>query len=602
MEPAGRALIRPDHATGHFVRFYHSDGQLIDEVVEFASDALRRRGGVIVIATRPHLSLVVPRIAAFRATDEDTSPAIEGRFEAVDAEAALAEFMVDGWPDEGRFFATIGGLLAKVVSMTAANAPVHAYGEMVAVLCASGQYEAAVRLEQLWNELARRYSFTLFCAYPDDLFRDAERSGIFDRICRAHTHVLPSEVLEQATESDAFRLIAQWQQKAAALEAEIERRRRAEAVKDEFLAMLGHELRNPLSPIVTALQLIRMHPDPRISHELAIIQRQVDYLVGLVDDLLDVSRVIRGKIKLKKRTVRVADVLANAVEVASLLLEQRGHELVVDVEADLKWIVDAARIAQVVSNLLTNAARYTAERGKITLSASRESDDMIAVSVRDNGSGIPKEMLPHVFELFFQGKRSVDRAEGGLGLGLALVKSLVELHGGTVSARSDGPGSGSEFTIRLPGQPSRRDASREAGEPRAHEAVVVKRRAPRPRRVLLVDDNVDGVEALALLISECGHEVRAVYDPASALQVIHQFVPDIAIVDIGLPVMDGYQLIGRLRAALGPDRCRFAALTGYGQEADRNRSREVGFDDHFVKPVDPTSLLRFIDESPVPEA
>ncbi len=597
MEPAGRALTRPDHAAGHFVRFYRAEEPLVDEVVEFARDALDAGGSAIVIATSAHLSAIVPRLAEFRAMREGAMA--EERFVAIDAEAALAEFMVGDQPDEARFFATIGGLLAKVAGMKAAGAPLHAYGEMVAVLCASGRYDAALRLEELWNTLAGRHAFTLFCAYPDKLFKSSEHSAIFEHICRAHTHVLPSDVLDEAaTRSDAYRLIAQWQQKAAALEAEVERRRRAEAVKDEFLAMLGHELRNPLSPIVTALQLMRMHHDPRTSHELAIIQRQVDYLVGLVDDLMDVSRVTRGKVKLKKRTVPVADVLANAVEIASLLLEQRGHTLAVEIEPGLDWTVDASRIAQVVSNLLTNAARYTADRGKIVLSARRERDDMIAVSVRDNGMGIQKEMLPHVFELFFQRKRSVDRAEGGLGLGLALVKSLVELHGGTVGAASEGPGRGSEFTIRLPTQPSRRDRSRDTANAQAHEPPVAKGPAPKGRRVLLVDDNVDGVEALALLIAEYGHEVRAVYDPASALQAVERFLPDVAIVDIGLPVMDGYQLIGHLRAALGNHACRFVALTGYGQDADRNRSREAGFDEHFVKPVDPPHLLRLIDESP----
>jgi signal transduction histidine kinase len=748
MRTAGEAVTWPDHATEHIVRFYYAESRLFDEVVEFASEALDSGGGAILIATRAHLAAMAPRLAERASSHDGASDA--GSFVSIDAQEALAGFMVDGWPEETRFFATIGGLIAKArTSASAKNGPARVYGEMVTVLCAMGQFDAALRVEALWNALARQHSFTLFCAYPHGLFQNAEQSRIFERICRAHTRVLPSEVLAHAKKSDTQRLIAQWQQKASALEVEVERRREAEAAlcrrerelvdfvmnapvaaallggpehvfrlanrcyrelagcdapigrtyaevctgeqqseivdlltktyecgrsskleahhldmtrpdgafepryftfhfeplrsdgdtvdgvivnavevteqirtrdrfekshaererlvlelerasraKDEFLAMLGHELRNPLAPIVTALQLMRMHPDAGTLHEQGIIQRQVDHLVRLVDDLLDISRITRGKIELKKRTVRVADVLMSAVEMASLLLEQRHHELRVDVEPDLVWTVDGTRVAQVVSNLLTNAARYTAVGGEVRLAARRESPGIIAVSVRDTGRGIPKKMLPRVFDLFYQGRRSLDRAEGGLGIGLALVKSLVEMHGGTVSVESAGPGRGSEFTIHVPVAPSTCEGGA-TSEGVAREASRAKSPAPNRHRVLLVDDNIDGVEALALLLSECGHQVKAVYDPASALQIVRRFQPEIAVIDIGLPVMDGYQLIGRLREALAGRACLFIALTGYGQDVDRSRSRAAGFDHHVVKPVDPSQLLRLIAELPV---
>ena len=386
---------------------------------------------------------------------------------------------------------------------------------------------------------------------------------------------------------------------------------RASRAKDEFLAMLGHELRNPLSPIVTALQLMRMRSDGETSQEQSIIARQVDHLVRLVDDLLDVARLTRGKIELRRRTVKVSDVLNHAIEMASLLLEQRNHRLTIEAEPDLVWSVDAARMAQVVSNLLTNAARYTAVGGEVHLAASRDADDTIAVSVRDNGIGISEKMLPRVFDLFFQGKRNLDRAEGGLGIGLALVKNLVEMHGGNVSATSAGPDRGSEFTIHVP---TRTPTSQAHRSPGARGQCGLSERATRPaaapkggRRILLVDDNVDGVEALALLLRECGHSVEAVHDPAAALQIVGRFKPEIAVVDIGLPVMDGYQLVGSLRATLGARRCMFIALTGYGQEADRSRSAAAGFHHHLVKPVDLARLTRLIDafeaetvSSPVP--
>ncbi len=860
-------------ADGHFVRFYGADSLLADEVAEFANRALRSGGCAIVIATRAHLTEITARLRRFGEGGEPAWHA--GQVVALDAEETLSRFMVDGWPDESLFRSSVGTVVAAAAAAAAAGGgPVHAFGEMVGVLCEREQFDAALRLEGLWNELGRRHTFKLFCAYSQGLFSKAEHSALFEHICAVHTRVLPSEVLTGADDTQAYRMVALWQQKAMALEREVERRNRAEAAlvqrereladfvenaaeglhriagdgtivwansaeldllgydydeyvghhiaefyversviesildklsagetirdelvrlrcrdggvkhvllhanamfaqgkllytrgftrdatdrikrqaaerqrdalfmnapvaaallsgptrvfelanrrfrelagyveltgrryddvfpeaqhgrelgalldsafergvqvvredfridmtrpdgafepryftfhfeplrpegptveaviavavevteqvrararfekshaererlvaelreasraKDEFLAMLGHELRNPLSPIVTALRLMRMRPEGGTAREQDIIARQVDHLVRLVDDLLDISRITRGNIELKKRQVPVADVLTNAVEMASFLLEQREHRFTIDVERDLVWDVDATRLAQVVSNLLTNAARYTAPGGNIELTAKCERHGMIAVSVRDDGMGLAADVLPRVFDLFFQGKRDLDRAEGGLGIGLALVKNLVEMHGGSVSAASDGPGRGSTFVIRVPGERAQADARGAGTMHRERAAAALRTELTRQpgaanaagRRVLLVDDNIDGVQALAELLKECGHHVEAVYDPASALHVVSRFAPEIAVIDIGLPVMDGYELVHRLRAERAARECLFVALTGYGQDADRKRSRVAGFHHHFVKPLDPTRLLHLID-------
>jgi signal transduction histidine kinase len=372
----------------------------------------------------------------------------------------------------------------------------------------------------------------------------------------------------------------------AALLSELESANRA---KDEFLAMLGHELRNPLSPIVTALELMKLHRDGGES-ERNVIERQVEHLTRLVDDLLDVSKITRGKIELKREVVELAEVVADAVHMASVLLEQRNHTLIIDVMPHgLAWEGDPVRLAQVLANLLTNAARYTPPGGRIQLSAQRDADQ-VRISISDNGIGIAPDMLPRIFELFVQGKRSMDRAEGGLGLGLTLARSLVTLHGGTISASSDGLGAGTTFTIRLPAP--------------SHAVVASKRRAvtkgkpptaPHGKRVLVVDDNVDAAEMLGELLEESGHEVLLANDPIAALKSMEEKNPDVAVVDIGLPVMDGYQLAERIRQSMPNSRCRLVALSGYGQEHDYARSKQAGFVEHLVKPVDLAMLLRLVE-------
>lgn len=361
----------------------------------------------------------------------------------------------------------------------------------------------------------------------------------------------------------------------------------ASQAKDEFLAMLGHELRNPLAPIVTALQLMRKRSSNGSEREQAIIQRQVDHLVRLVDDLLDVAKVTRGKVDLKRERFDVSQALARAVEQASHLLEQRNHRLHIDVKPGVQWVGDPFRIAQVVANLLTNAARYTDAGGEIRLHAAVIGTNVLEISVADNGAGLSDQLKPHIFDLFFQGRRGIDRAEGGLGLGLALVKSLVSLHQGTVEAHSDGLGQGSTFVIRLPLSELEVPAADETS-PRG------RKKTQRPHQILIVDDNADAAESLGILLEHLGHTVHIAHDPVAALSSVGHFTPDVAILDIGLPVMDGYELAGRLRAEL-TEPCRFVALTGYGQAADMVRSRAAGFDLHCVKPVHLAELSAALD-------
>jgi signal transduction histidine kinase len=358
----------------------------------------------------------------------------------------------------------------------------------------------------------------------------------------------------------------------------LERAEEASRAKDEFLAMLGHELRNPLSPIATALELLKLRAGGAPSGELAIIDRQVQHLVRLVDNLLDVSRVARGKIELSRLPVDLGAVLARAIEAASSLVEQRGHRLDVSLPAaPLRVLGDEARLTQVFTNLLTNAAKYTPPRGRIALAAERDGDTVL-VHVSDNGIGIEPGLCERLFGLFVQGRRGPDRSEGGLGLGLALVRSLVELHGGSVDVVSDGPGQGSRFTVRLA------LLGTEVGPANDTDA----------RRVLIVDDNVDAALLLAELLRLNGHEVAVAHDGPGALEAAARTPFDVAVLDIGLPGMDGYELAHELRVRGGAAAPYLIALTGYGQSQDRRRSAAAGFALHMVKPVDPPALYRAI--------
>lgn len=375
--------------------------------------------------------------------------------------------------------------------------------------------------------------------------------------------------------------------------AEAERARElaegASRVKDEFLALLGHELRNPLMPITTALALMKLRDDGAHAKERAIIERQANHLLRLVDDLLDVSRIARGKIELRRRPIELSPVIGRAVEIVSPALEIGEHRLEIDVpQQGLRVDGDEDRLVQVFSNLLSNAAKYTPRHGSISVQA-RAVGGRAEVRVRDNGRGMAEELLPHVFDIFRQGPRTIDRSEGGLGLGLAIVKNFVEFHGGEVTASSDGPGKGSEFCVRLP----LLAAVEEAPLLLEHELGRIGSTRSR-KRVLVVDDNVDAAQALAEVLSHVGHDVTVAHDGPSALSLVTTAPPDVALLDIGLPVMDGYELATRLRELLG-DEVMLVAITGYGQESDRERARRAGFNHHRVKPVAVQELLTLIE-------
>jgi signal transduction histidine kinase len=372
---------------------------------------------------------------------------------------------------------------------------------------------------------------------------------------------------------------------------EIAARKRAEAAlvaadrgKDEFLAMLAHELRNPLAAIASAARALDARAegddDPRSAELLAVIGRQSRHLARLVDDLLDVSRFSRGRIELRREPVELRRAVEGAVENVRPHVELRRQTLAVTLPDEPLWLdADLTRIEQILANLLHNAAKFTEPGGRIDLAAERE-DAEVLVRVRDEGAGIDPELLPRVFDLFVQGERSLARSRGGLGIGLTLVRSLVERHGGTIEAASEGPGRGSELRVRLPllAAPERREPAA-APEPAAPAAAV-------RLRVLLVEDNLDAAESLGELLRIWGHEVTIAHDGAAALRAVPETRPEVVLLDIGLPGMDGYEVASRLRATPGLAGLRLVAVTGYGQESDRRRARLAGFDHHLVKPVD----------------
>ena len=358
--------------------------------------------------------------------------------------------------------------------------------------------------------------------------------------------------------------------------------------KDEFLAMLSHELRNPLAPIVTSAQVLeKVAPhDARIAWVREVIERQVTHLAGLVDDLLDVSRITQGKITLHREAVELGKVIEHSLEIVRPLFDSKRHALSVDVPDTPVWVFgDFSRLSQIFSNVLHNAAKYTADGGGIGLNVEVDRGS-VSVRVRDNGIGIEPQFLPHVFEVFTQGYRGLDRSQGGLGVGLAVVRRLIELHQGEVNITSDGPGLGTEVSVRLP-------CISEVVQPSGVQAAP-----PPPRggkRVLVVDDNADAAESIAVLLEMEGHQVKTATDAMQALSCLDTFAPQVAIIDIGLPGMNGYELAAGIRANGVQPKPLLIALTGYGQAEDFHRSRDAGFDHHFVKPAEHRAIQDAID-------
>ena len=364
--------------------------------------------------------------------------------------------------------------------------------------------------------------------------------------------------------------------------------READRRKDEFLAVLAHELRNPLAPVRNAIEILRatQSPSPQLQWTHDVIDRQVRQMTRLVDDLLDVSRITTGKIELRNEKIELSAAVRIALEASRPLIERGQHILTVRIPPEPIFLnADLARLAQILSNLLNNAAKYTRPGGHIWLCADR-CDGHVKLRVRDNGMGIPPPMLRRIFDMFTQVGGTSDHQQGGLGIGLTLVKRLVEMHGGQVEARSDGLNRGSEFIVTLPtvtGEPT------EAGP-----VVEIPETATEPRRILVVDDNRDAAESLSILLHARGHDVRVAYDGLEAVGAAIAFQPDVVLLDIGLPKLYGYDAARRIRDARG-DGVLLVAVTGWGQEEDRRRAKAAGFDHHLTKPVDPEAISRIID-------
>jgi len=423
-----------------------------------------------------------------------------------------------------------------------------------------------------------------------DQMAEADQRGVtFETIHRRKDGSrFPVEVSSRGTDVAGERLLL-------SIVRDISERRRAEEAlrdadrrKDEFLATLAHELRNPLAPIRNAVQILRLkgeaHGDALFARD--IIDRQVQQLARLVDDLLDVSRITRGTIDLRQERAEVTAVVEQALETSRPLLDAASHRLSVSLPAEPLWVMaDVTRLAQVLSNLLNNAAKYTRAGGHIHLAVESDGSDAV-IRVHDDGIGIPPQMLRRIFELFAQVDTSLERAQGGLGLGLTIAQRLVEMHGGTITAASDGPGTGSELTVRLPLLPMPRESAaadgddRRTGEPNARAEL----------RVLVVDDNNDSADSLATWLELAGHQVRTAYDGPQALAAAEEFQPRVILLDIGMPGMSGYDVARRLREQPATRDVLLLAMTGWGQDEDRRKSREAGFDEHLVKPLDPLLL------------
>lgn len=440
------------------------------------------------------------------------------------------------------------------------------------------EWDAFVAYERLANDTFCNHRILALCSYH---LTRCSGSDVLDVVAN---HQCTAVRLENGWRIGGSSSHDSGPQDLSRMQLAVEALSSADRRKDDFIALLGHELRNPLAPIATAVELMRLRGSERDARELDIIDRQLQHLNTLVDDILDVSRIARGALRLQKRPTLLSDILARALEVVTPHVQRRRHRLSVHDDAvDVAIDADADRLVQVFSNVLTNAAKYTAPGGEISVTLSREPTRAL-VTVRDNGPGISADVLPHAFELFVQGERAIDRRDGGLGLGLPIVKRLVELHHGTVELTSSP--AGTSVAIWLPIA-----AAAEVEQKSTAQAVA---RPGENRRLLLVDDNEDAAVLLGEALEQLDYDVRIAADGHQALDLAERWLPDIAILDIGLPGMDGYELARKIRSIPSLQRMRLIAVTGYGSPDDQLRAREAGFDHHLTKPVRMAALATLL--------
>jgi signal transduction histidine kinase/ActR/RegA family two-component response regulator len=615
---ASAVLHDPIEHPGHCVQFYEDDGFLLDAVSRFIGAGLRAGDGGVVIATTRHLDGLAARLSA---CGLDVAAARDrGQYVAVDAAETLSDFMDGGSPEPARFAEVVGSLLAGAARD--GGRPVRAFGEMVALLWAEGNPGAAIGLEDLWNELGRIRPLSLLCAYPMHGFDRAEHEQAFREICSRHSRVIPAESYAAApTPTDGLRLVARLQQKAAALEAEIAERKEIEQVlrlrereraellareqaaradaeaasrsKDEFLATLSHELRTPMAAMLGWVRLLRTGrlDAAKTTHALEVVERNTQAQARLIEDILDVSRIITGKLQLDLRQVEPAAVIRAALEAVRPAAEAKGVCLQSALDPSVGPVAgDPDRLQQAVWNLLSNGVKYTPSGGHVEVRLDRVGSTT-RITVRDTGIGIRSEFLPHVFERFTQAGRGPARSESGLGLGLAIVRHLVELHGGTVHAESPGEGQGATFTLNLP-------APVAAMERRHLPPATPGSRmecAPRTRldgiRVLVVDDDGDVRELLTTIFEQCGAQVHTVASVRAAVEALERVGADVLVSDIGLPGESGYDLIRAVRG-LGSARSGIPAiaLSAYARAEDREQALAAGYQLHLSKPIEPDRL------------
>lgn len=603
----------------HLVQFYEADGFLLNSLSGFIGYAIQSGEGALVVATEVHRDGLNELLQA-NGIDVEKAKA-SGRYVSLDAAETLTRFMVDGAPDSEKFNRVVGSVIASV---TDGRSETRAFGEMVGLLWAEGNFAAALRLEELWNELQKVHSFSLYCAYPLSEFGSERFMEAHGDICGVHSRVIPAESYSDLANPDArLRAIALLQQKAVSLETEIRDRRlveermqlalvgeqmaRAEAesanrMKDEFLATVSHELRTPLNAIIGWSHLLRTGKLDEVTTVRAMetIERNAKAQAQLIEDILDVSRVITGKLHLHTEPVDIATVINAAIDSVQLAVDAKDLQLEITLDPSARHTFgDASRLQQVVWNLLSNAIKFTPTGGRIEVKVER-SGRQLRLRICDTGCGIGTEFLPFIFDRFRQADGTTTRSHGGLGLGLAIVRHLVELHGGSITADSAGIDQGSTFTITLPLAPqSTGRRKKTSGRLRAVE-ISNGRFSSRPAlndlKVLLVDDDPDTLQVLRVILDESKAVVQTAASVSQALEIMDWFHPQMLVSDLAMPKEDGYSLITKLRALEVNTGTRIPAiaLTSYVRVEDRARAIAAGFNVFVPKPVVPEELINAI--------